>query len=74
MVSMAGRNVTALQEFQLERLRYALHQRPMVTSPLAIRLIDTAIASLYLSCIDAGVGEQARSMIDAYRRRSATRA
>ncbi len=57
-----------LQTFQLGRLNHVLAQRDRVAGQRALRLIDRAIASLYVSCVDAGVGPQARVLIDTYRR------
>lgn len=62
-----------LQSFQLGRLHHALAQRDYATSKQIRFLVDTCIASLYMSCIDAGVGEQARILIETYRRPIATR-
>lgn len=57
-----------LQTFQLGRLNHALAHRDHVVGEPALRLVDTCIASLYVSCIDAGVGAQARVLIDTYRK------
>lgn len=57
-----------LQTFQLGRLNHVLAQRDRAASQRALRLVDRCVASLYTSCIDAGVGAQARVLIDTYRR------
>lgn len=61
-------NLYRLQTFQLGRLNHALAQRDYANSERMLYLIDGCIASLYMSCIDAGVGEQARVLIDTYRK------
>lgn len=66
-------NVYRLQTFQLGRLHHALAQRDYATSKQIRFLVDSCIASLYISCIDAGVGEQARVLIDTYRKPVSTR-
>jgi hypothetical protein len=63
-----------LQTFQLGRLHHALAQRDHVTSRRTVDLCDRCIASLYISCVDAGVGAQARLLIDTYRKPSSSRA
>ncbi|HVC32430.1 MAG TPA: hypothetical protein VNL16_02860 [Chloroflexota bacterium] len=60
-----------LQTFQLGRLNHALAQRDHVVNPRARHLIDLSIASLYVSCMDVGVGAQARVLIDTYRKPAA---
>lgn len=62
-----------LQTFQLGRLNHALAQRDNAASDRARRLVDLCIASLYVSCIDAGVGAQARVLIDTYRKPASSR-
>ena len=61
-------NLYRLQTFQLGRLNHVLAQRDRVSDLVGRRLADACIASLYLSCIEAGVGPQARVLIDTYRR------
>jgi len=63
-----GEHLDQIQEFQLRRLEHALAKRAYAVTPRSLLLIDSGIASLYLSCIDAGIGEEARSLIDSYRR------
>lgn len=57
-----------LQTFQLGRLNHALAQRSRATSPLTRRLVDVCVAHLYQSCVEAGVGPQARVLIDTYQK------
>ena len=57
-----------LQTFQLGRLNHALAQRDRAETPLAKRLADACVAHLYISCVDAGVGPQARVLIDTYQK------
>ncbi|MGH2457910.1 MAG: hypothetical protein ACRDIY_03485 [Chloroflexota bacterium] len=57
-----------LQTFQLGRLNHALARRDRAVGQRALQLSDRSIASLYSSCIDVGVGAQARVLIDTYRR------
>jgi len=64
----SSQTLSIVQRFQLDRLQKVLERRTLAQNPTAKRLIDSGIASLYLSCIDAGVGERARLLIDSYRR------
>lgn len=56
-----------LGRFQLGRLEFALGRAASPVGGIHRGLLDRCILSLYEDCIDAGVGEEARRLIDRYR-------
>ena len=65
MERLVGRDSVA--RFQLNRLEFALARGTSPVAEMHRRLLDRCILSLYEDCIDAGVGTDARDLIDRYR-------